>query len=88
MPELTRAIHRAVQDGSIDEAMRLQYQLLPLFDAMIGLGEFPEGFRAGARSRGWDLGPGRVPVSAEQRDSIKTAQREIDALVDDYLGRK
>lgn len=81
VPELTRAIHRAVVAGDVPEAMRLQYQLLPLFDAMISLGEFPEGFRAGARSRGWDLGPGRVPLSAEQKDAVAKTQREIDALV-------
>lgn len=81
VPELTRAIHRAVQAGNIPEAMRLQYQLLPLFDAMISLGEFPEGFRAGARSRGWNLGPGRVPLSETQRQAVARTQREIDALV-------
>lgn len=81
VPELTRAIHRAVLAGNTQEAMRLQYQLLPLFDAMIGLGEFPEGFRAGARSRGWNLGSGRVPLSPEQRDAVARTQREIDALV-------
>jgi 4-hydroxy-tetrahydrodipicolinate synthase len=81
VPELTRAIHRAVQAGNVAEAMRLQYQLLPLFDAMISLGEFPEGFRAGARSRGWNLGPGRVPLSPQQRDAVARTQREIDALV-------
>ncbi len=81
VPELTRAIHRAVVAGNIMEAMRLQYQLLPLFDAMISLGEFPEGFRAGARSRGWNLGSGRAPLSPEQRDAVARTQREIDALV-------
>ncbi|MEM9368192.1 MAG: dihydrodipicolinate synthase family protein [Planctomycetota bacterium] len=81
VPELTRAIHRSVVAGNIEMAMALQYQLLPLFDLMIGLGEFPEGFRAGARSRGWNLGPGRVPLSATQRDLVARAQREIDALV-------
>jgi dihydrodipicolinate synthase/N-acetylneuraminate lyase len=81
VPELTRAIHRAVLAGNVSEAMRLQYQLLPLFDAMISLGEFPEGFRAGARSRGWNLGSGRVPLSPEQRDAVARTQREIDALV-------
>jgi 4-hydroxy-tetrahydrodipicolinate synthase len=81
VPELTRAIHRSVQAGQIDEAMRLQFQLLPLFDAMISLGEFPEGFRAGARSRGWNLGPGRVPLSPAQRDAVARTQRDIDALV-------
>ncbi len=81
VPELTRALHRAVTAGKIEDAMRLQYQLLPLFDAMIALGEFPEGFRAGARSRGWDLGLGRVPVSEEQRTQIAAMQNRIDHLV-------
>ena len=86
VPELTRALHRRVVAGDYEEAMRLQYQLLPLFDAMISLGEFPEGFRAGARSRGWDLGPGRVPLSEQQRDAVARTQREIDALVSEVAG--
>ena len=81
VPELTRALHRAIVAGQIEEAMRLQYQLLPLFDAMISLGEFPEGFRAGARSRGWDLGPGRMPVSDDQRQQIQAMQSTIDGLI-------
>ena len=81
VPELTRAIYQNVTSGNLDEAMRLQYQLIPLFDAMISLGEFPEGFRAGARSRGLDLGPGRVPLSENQRDAVARTQREIDSLV-------
>lgn len=81
VPELTRAIHRCVTSGKIDEAMRLQYRLLPLFDAMLGLGEFPEGFRAGARSRGWDLGQGRVPITAEQREVVAAKQDEINRMV-------
>lgn len=84
VPELTKAIYRNVVDGSIDEAMRLQYQLIPLFDAMISLGEFPEGFRAGARSRGWDLGVGRVPLSDQQRELVSRTQREIDSLVSQF----
>ncbi|MDG2221633.1 MAG: dihydrodipicolinate synthase family protein [Rubripirellula sp.] len=86
VPELTRAVHRNVITGNHQEAMRLQYQLLPLFDAMISLGEFPEGFRAGARSRGWNLGPGRVPLSDQQRDAVARTQREIDALVSEVAG--
>lgn len=85
VPELTRSIHRSVIDGDIDHAMKLQYQLLPLFDAMISIGEFPEGFRAGARSRGWDLGPGRVPLSQRQKDAVAAAQRQIDDLLSEYV---
>ena len=86
VPELTRAIHRAVVAGEIETAMKLQYQLIPLFDAMIGLGEFPEGFRAGARSRGWNLGAGRVPLSETQKAAIARTQGEIDALVGEVAG--
>ncbi len=86
VPELTRGLHRAVLAGKIDEAMRLQYQLLPLFDAMISLGEFPEGFRAGARSRGWNLGLGRVPVSEDQKQQIAAMQNRIDHLVAGVAG--
>jgi len=86
VPELTRALHRATIEGRIDEAMRLQYQLLPLFDAMLSLGEFPEGFRAGARSRGWDLGHGRVPVSEDQTQQIAAMQNRIDHLVAGVAG--
>ncbi|OYP38837.1 dihydrodipicolinate synthase family protein [Rhodopirellula sp. MGV] len=85
VPELTRAIHRTVVAGDIKQAMKLQYQLLPLFDAMISIGEFPEGFRAGARSRGWDLGPGRVPLSEQQKSAVASAQRQIDSLLDQYV---
>ncbi len=81
VPELTRALHRCVVAGQIEEAIRLQYQLVPLFDAMISLGEFPDGFRAGARSRGWDLGQGRLPASPDQRQQLQAMQGRIDGLV-------
>lgn len=87
VPELTRSIHRSVVAGDIDRAMKLQYQLLPLFDAMISIGEFPEGFRAGARSRGWDLGPGRVPLSEQQKDAVARAQRQVDDLLAEFVDR-
>ncbi|WDQ14800.1 dihydrodipicolinate synthase family protein [Rhodopirellula sp. P2] len=81
LPELTRAIHRACAEGDHKLAMELQYLLLPLFDAMIGLGEFPEGFRAGARARGWDLGRSRLPLSDKQQALIADAERDISAMV-------
>lgn len=82
VPELTGGIYRAVQEGRIDEAMRLQYQLLPLFDALISTGEFPEGFRAGARARGWDLGKGRQPTTARQQAAVAQSEVQIQRLVD------
>ncbi len=81
VPELTRAIYLAVQEGRIDAAMQMQYQLLPLFDAMIGAGEFPEGFRQGARARGWEMGTGRQPKTPQQQTAIDNAKGEIERLV-------
>ncbi|MEM6979053.1 MAG: dihydrodipicolinate synthase family protein [Planctomycetota bacterium] len=87
VPELTRAIHRRVVAGDVAEAMRLQYQLIPLFDAMIGLAEFPAGFRAGAAARGWDLGPGQVPMTESQRAKIQEAARLIATQVHDVVNQ-
>ena len=86
VPELTRAIHRSVESGNIEQAMKLQYQLLPLFDALISLGEFPEGFRAGARARGWNLGQGRVPLTPEQVRNVQQSQDEINDLIAKVTG--
>ncbi len=85
VPELTRRIHRLVEAGDHSGAICWQYQLIPLFDAMISLGEFPEGFRAGVRARGWDMGPGRVPITAQQQAHVAAAQANIDALVNECL---
>jgi 4-hydroxy-tetrahydrodipicolinate synthase len=87
VPELTRAIHRSVVAGRNDDAMRLQFDLLALFDRMIGLGEFPDGFRAGALARGWDLGEGRVPFSADRRRQLADAQGELSAFVNGVSGK-
>ncbi|TWT96500.1 dihydrodipicolinate synthase family protein [Neorhodopirellula pilleata] len=86
LPELTRAIYQSVRSGDIDRAIALQYELIPLFDMMIGLGEFPEGFRAGARARGWDLGNGRVPITAKQRHQANEGAAKIAQAVSVGLG--
>lgn len=86
VPELTHAIYQAVQDGQIEAAMQMQYQLLPLFDAMITAGEFPEGFRQGVRARGWEMGSGRQPKTAQQQTAIDQAKVEIERLVGQLSG--
>ncbi len=86
VPELTGAIYQAVQEKRIDDAIELQYQLLPLFDAMISTGEFPEGFRAGARARGWEMGSGRQPTSKSQQANLANSQAEIQRLVAQVTG--
>lgn len=81
VPELTAAIFAACKRCDVAEAMRLQNQLLPLFDAMIGVGEFPEGFRAGLRARGWDLGPGRQPVTETHREASRSTEARVAQML-------
>lgn len=77
VPELTGAIYRAVRDGQWQQAIKLQYQLIPLFDAMISCAEFPEGFRRGVKVRGWDMGISRQPLSPSQLQAADAAQQII-----------
>jgi dihydrodipicolinate synthase/N-acetylneuraminate lyase len=81
VPELTKAIYQAANAGQWERAMQLQYRLLPLFDAMISVTEFPEGFRRGARIRGWDLGKSRQPLSEVQWSAAEKAQRRLEELL-------
>ena len=81
VPELTRSIYEACKAGQWERAMQLQYRLLPLFDAMIATSEFPEGFRRGARIRGWDLGRSRQPLSPQQSSAADAAQRRLQEML-------
>jgi dihydrodipicolinate synthase/N-acetylneuraminate lyase len=81
VPELTSAIYRAARRGEWGEAMQLQYQLLPIFDLMISTAEFPEGFRRGAKLRGWDLGMSRQPLSQLQLLAAQQAEHRLAELL-------
>ncbi len=84
VPELTKAIFQASKAGQWDRAMQLQYRLLPLFDAMISVAEFPEGFRRGALIRGWDLGRSRQPLSDLQSSAADKAQKRLEELLSSF----
>jgi 4-hydroxy-tetrahydrodipicolinate synthase len=81
VPELTRAIYEASCADQWDRAMQLQYRLLPLFDAMLATVEFPEGFRRGAKIRGWDLGQSRQPLTPQQSTAADQAQKRIHEML-------
>ncbi len=85
VPELTLAVYNAVQQGDFSLATKLQYKLIPLFDAMIGVAEFPEGFRRGTAVRGWKLGQSRQPVGTNSIENADVAQAKIDMLVQQIL---
>jgi len=84
VPELTRAIYESCKAGQWDRAMQLQYRLLPLFDAMLSTLEFPEGFRRGARIRGWDLGESRQPLSPQQASAADGTQGKLQEMLSGF----
>ena len=85
LPELTGAIYAAVRCGDIDEALRWQYRLLPIFDAMVSAAEFPEGFRRAAAIRGWDFGFSRQPIGRAARYRADELQQLLLPMIDEVL---
>jgi len=84
VPELTRKLYDLTRAGQIDEAMRLQYGLLELFDAMLLSADFPEGFRAAVELRGFNLGQSRQPLSESQQVDRAALKRVLKCILADF----
>lgn len=81
VPEITRKLYDLTLSGQLDEARDLQYRLLQLFDAMLYSAEFPEGFRAALRLRGFETGAGRQPQSPSQQLQLDALARQLQCLL-------
>ena len=81
VPEITRKLYDLSVAHRIDEARDLQYRLLKLFDAMLYTAEFPEGFRAALRLRGFQPGVGRQPMSPNQRVELDAVSDNLQCLL-------
>ncbi len=81
VPEITRKLYDLTLGGKLDEARELQYRLLKLFDAMLFSAEFPEGFRAALRLRGFKTGTGRQPQSLVQQKELATLSDQLQCLL-------
>ena len=84
VPELTRKLYDLTSSGQLDEARRVQYDLLTLFDTMIYSAEFPEGFRAAVELRGFSMGQGRQPITSEQKTDIVTLSRTLQCMLSEH----
>ena len=84
LPEVMRRMYELSRAGQFDEALKIQYRLLELFDAMLNPFEFPDGFRAAAESRGFRFGRGRVPMTEMQRQERETLSNVVECLVSDF----
>lgn len=81
VPELTRRLYDLTLAGHLDEARRLQYSLLELFDAALYSADFPEGFRAALELRGFAAGTGRQPLAASQRVDLAVLSRTLQCIL-------
>jgi 4-hydroxy-tetrahydrodipicolinate synthase len=84
VPELTRKLYDLTQAGQIAEAMRIQYRLVELFDAMLFSADFPEGFRAGVEARGFRTGRSRQPLSDTQQIDRVGLQGVLRCILSDF----
>lgn len=84
VPEVTRKLYDLTLASRLDEARQVQYDLVTLFDTMIYSAEFPEGFRAAVELRGFRMGTGRQPLSAEQKTDLATLSRTLQCLLADH----
>jgi 4-hydroxy-tetrahydrodipicolinate synthase len=81
VPEITRKLYDLTLARRIDEARELQYKLVTLFDMMLYSADFPEGFRAALRLRGFDTGVGRQPFSSDQYLQLETLSNSLACLL-------
>jgi dihydrodipicolinate synthase/N-acetylneuraminate lyase len=84
VPELTRQVYDLTCSGQFEAAMKLQYRLLELFDAMLYSADFPEGFRAAIDLRGFHFGKSRQPLSEAQNIDRATLQRVLQCILADF----
>jgi len=77
VPELTRKLYDLTRAGELEEAKRLQFCLLELFDKLVYSADFPEGFRVGVGLRGFDLGKGRQPLGEQQEADLSALSKDL-----------
>ena len=84
VPEVTRRIYDLFRAGNTDAAMKWQFRLLELFDAMLYPYEFPVGFKAAAELRGIHFGTGRLPQTPHQRAEHEALSRVLACMLADF----
>ena len=84
VPEVTRRIYDLCREGNYAEAMKWQYRILELFDAMLYPFEFPDGFRAAAELRGFRMGRSRQPQTGAQQADRTALASVLQCILADF----
>jgi dihydrodipicolinate synthase/N-acetylneuraminate lyase len=84
VPEMIMKLYNLFLDGRLEDATRIQYQMLDLIEVMLVGVDFPEGFRAGMTVRGFAMGRGRLHRSAANQVNIERITRTIQCLIAEH----
>jgi 4-hydroxy-tetrahydrodipicolinate synthase len=84
VPEVTRSIYDLFCAGRIDEAMKLNYRLLRLFDAIVYSADFPLGVRAAVELRGIKMGLPRQSLTPVQKQDYVKLQRVLESIISEF----
>ena len=84
MPEFLLTMYEQTIARNLDAARDMQLRLLEFFDTVVFSADFPEGLRAAVELRGFDMGPGRQPLSNSQSVERDALQRVLRCILADY----
>ena len=80
LPEIMVGIHKAWQEGNLEEARKLQVSILNPVRAMFAL-PFPVGFKLALETRGFEMGPPKQPLSDAHRFNYLTVKSRIQKVM-------
>lgn len=80
-PAAMRRVYDLSKAGQWTEAFALQRRLTGLFEKCIRGLDFPEGFRAAVEVAGFEIGVGRMPLSANQMNQRRELQTVIKRIL-------
>ncbi len=83
VPEAIMKIYHETSNGNLNEAKRLQFKLLELFNTMVHGLNFPGGFRIGYEMRGFEPGPPRFPLSDHEKNYLNELRERIACMLEE-----
>ncbi|HQE28646.1 MAG TPA: dihydrodipicolinate synthase family protein [Phycisphaerae bacterium] len=84
VPEVVMKLYHLARAGRFDEARAIQYKLLDLIKLLIFGADFPEAVRLAVGLRGFRMGVGRQPLSANQKFSLEEVGRVIQCTLSEF----
>lgn len=84
VPEVVMKLYNLSRVGRYDEARAIQYKLLDLIKLIVFGADFPEAVRQAVGLRGFKMGQGRQPLSANQQFSLEEVRRTIQCTLNEF----